>query len=339
MNNYKIVIDPGHGGSDPGAEGNNIIEKDLTLKISKYMKEKLEKLGIPVSITRTNDETLSPSERVKRIKEFYGNGKNVIVISNHINAGGGDGAEVIYALRNTDRLSNLIANSIAASGQNIRKTYQKRLPSNPSQDYYFILRDTKDNESIIVEYGFLDSTGDDVSILKNNWQSLTDAVVKGLAKYIGVSSSVPSLTKSNTYIVKSGDTLWSIAKKSGLTVDELKKLNNLTSNLLTIGQALKIKDSDNYYIVKQGDTLYNIAKLNNTSVYEIKKLNNLTTDKLSIGQKLLIPEEKTTKTYEVKAGDNLYSIAKKNNTTVASLKALNNLSSDFLTIGEQLLLP
>ena len=52
------------------------------------MKEKLENLGIPVSITRTNDETLSPNERVKRIKQFYGNGKDVIVISNHINAGG-----------------------------------------------------------------------------------------------------------------------------------------------------------------------------------------------------------------------------------------------------------
>lgn len=88
--NYKIVIDPGHGGTDPGATANNIIEKDLTLKISKYMKDKLEGLGIPVSITRTTDETLSPSERVKRIKQFYGNGKDVIVISNHINAGGGD---------------------------------------------------------------------------------------------------------------------------------------------------------------------------------------------------------------------------------------------------------
>ena len=69
--NYKIVIDPGHGGTDPGATANNIIEKDLTLKISKYMKDKLEGLGIPVSITRTNDETLSPNERVKRFIHYF----------------------------------------------------------------------------------------------------------------------------------------------------------------------------------------------------------------------------------------------------------------------------
>ena len=46
--------------------------------------------GIPVTMTRTTDETLSPTERVNRILNAYGDGKNVIVISNHINAGGGE---------------------------------------------------------------------------------------------------------------------------------------------------------------------------------------------------------------------------------------------------------
>lgn len=91
MNNYRIVIDPGHGGEDPGASGNGIIEKNLTLEISKYMYDRFKELGIPVYITRTTDETISPTERVKRILNAYGNNKNVIVVSNHINAGGGDG--------------------------------------------------------------------------------------------------------------------------------------------------------------------------------------------------------------------------------------------------------
>lgn len=86
----KIVIDPGHGGTDGGASGNGIVEKDLTLKISEYMYDKFDKLGVPVSITRTTDETLSPTERVERILASYGNESDVIVISNHINAGGGD---------------------------------------------------------------------------------------------------------------------------------------------------------------------------------------------------------------------------------------------------------
>ena len=90
MNDYKIVIDPGHGGSDPGASGNGIIEKDLTLDISKYMFDRFRELGVPVSITRDSDITLSPSDRVDRILSFYGNDPNVIVLSNHINAGGGD---------------------------------------------------------------------------------------------------------------------------------------------------------------------------------------------------------------------------------------------------------
>ncbi len=89
MNNYKIVIDAGHGGEDPGASGNGIIEKDLTLKISKYMYDQFMKLGIPVTLVRSEDETIDPTERVNRILNSYGNSDNVIVISNHINAGGG----------------------------------------------------------------------------------------------------------------------------------------------------------------------------------------------------------------------------------------------------------
>ena len=86
--NYRIVIDPGHGGDDPGASGNGIIEKNLTLDISKYMYDRFKKLGIPVTLTRTTDETVDPTERVNRILDAYGDNSNVIVVSNHINAGG-----------------------------------------------------------------------------------------------------------------------------------------------------------------------------------------------------------------------------------------------------------
>lgn len=84
----KIVIDSGHGGEDGGASGNGIIEKDLTLKISKYMKQRFDELGIPNQMTRTEDVTLNPTDRVNKVLSFYGDGKDVIVLSNHINAGG-----------------------------------------------------------------------------------------------------------------------------------------------------------------------------------------------------------------------------------------------------------
>ena len=86
----RVVIDPGHGGEDGGAQGNGISEKDMNLLISKVMYDEFIRLGIPVYMTRTGDETLSPSERVKRAKAKFGTDSDIILISNHINAGGGD---------------------------------------------------------------------------------------------------------------------------------------------------------------------------------------------------------------------------------------------------------
>ena len=85
-----IVIDAGHGGSDPGASGNGIIEKELTLDIANYIHKRLDELGIKNTMVRTTDETVEPTERVNRVLNPYGSGSDVIVVSNHINAGGGD---------------------------------------------------------------------------------------------------------------------------------------------------------------------------------------------------------------------------------------------------------
>lgn len=90
MNDKKIVIDAGHGGSDSGAVGNGIVEKELTLKIAKYIADRLKRLGADVTLTRESDETLDPSERIKRVLNAYGNSKDVLMVSNHINAGGPD---------------------------------------------------------------------------------------------------------------------------------------------------------------------------------------------------------------------------------------------------------
>lgn len=329
--NKKIVIDPGHGGSDNGASGNGIIEKNLTLDISKYMYDELRKLGIPVILTRNSDETVTPTERVDRILGAFGDNSDVIVISNHINAGGGDGAEVIYALRNNNTLSNLILNNIENAGQNVRKVYQRRLPSNPSQDYYFIHRNTGKTEPIIIEYGFLDSKGDDINQLKNNYKNYVDAVVNALKEYIGIPSN------NNTYTVKQGDTLYSIAKKFNTSVDMIKNINNLSSNTLSINQLLILPNNETIktdtYVVKKGDNLYSISKRFNTTQKELMDLNGLTSNLLSIGQIIKIPSTNE-KTYIVKQGDTLYKISKEFNTTVDNIKTKNSLNSNTLSIGQ-----
>ena len=337
---YKIVIDPGHGGDDPGASGNGIIEKDLVLDISKEMYNIFQSLGVPVYITRLDDSTLSPDERTRLILNAFGNDPNVIVISNHINAGGGDGAEIIYALRNNDKLSNLIADEIIATGQNYRKSYQRRLPSDSSKDYYFIHRNTGVTEPIIVEYGFLDSTADDPNLLKSKYKDLANAVVRGVSKYIDLPYQI-----GEVYIVKKGDSLWSIARAYNTTVDELKKLNNLSTNLLSVGQILKIpvkSEVENYniYTVVKGDTLYKIANQFGVTVNDIITANNLKSNTLQIGQKLSIPILKQENIeYYVQSGDSLWSIARKFNTTVDEIKKLNNLTTNLLNINQRLLIP
>ena len=341
----KVIIDPGHGGTDSGATGNNLLEKDYNLLISKYMYDRFKELGIPVAITRDSDTTLSPTDRVNTILNKFGNSSDVILISNHVNSGGGEGAEVIYALKNKDTLAKRILENIGATGQETRKYYQRRLPSDTSKDYYFIHRNTGNLEPLIVEYGFIDNTKD-VEFLKENYKELAEAVISAVANYIGVPYKAPNGLITNTYVVQKGDTLYSIANKLGTTVSELKKENNLTSNTLQIGEVLRIptkeiyEEEEDVYIVKKGDTLYSIAMANNTTVDELKKANNLTSNILSTGQLLKIPSALLPEsTYTVKKGDSLYSIANKYNTTVDELKRINNLTSNTLSIGQVLKLP
>ena len=261
----------------------------------------------------------------------------------------GEGAEVIYALRNKDTLSKKILDEIEKEGQVIRKYYQKRLPSDTTKDYYYVLRNTPNTEAIIVEYGFLDNNND-AQRLKNNYKRYAEAVVRAVANYAGY-KYVP-ISNGEYYVVKKGDTLWTIAKNNNLTVQKLKDLNNLTTNNLNIGDTLIIKEptttettgANNIYTVVKGDTLYSIAQKNNTTVNEIKRLNNLNSNTLSIGQKLIIKESPNNITdknnyYTVKKGDKLYSIANNYKVKVDDIKKINNKLNNNLSIGEILVIP
>ncbi len=234
------------------------------------------------------------------------------------------------------------------SGQNVRKYYQRRLPSNPSKDYYYIHRDTPKNETVLIEYGFVDSSLDDVKQLKNDWEKMGEAVVKAVTEYAG-GRYIPKVSITGEYHkVISGDTLYSIAKKYGVSVDDLKARNNLKTNTISLGQILYLPTKTEVpstggktYTVKSGDTLWKIASQNNLSVDELKRLNNLTSNLLQVGQVLKLDQEPSDSTniYIVKSGDTLYSIANRYKTTVDEIKRLNNLKTNTLSIGQKISLP
>lgn len=347
--NYKIVIDPGHGGNDSGISGNGLVEKDFSLLVSNYMKERFDTLGIPNIITRNTDRTLTDSERINIIESAYGTDKNVIVLSNHLNKGGESGAEIVYSLRDNDKLASEIADQIDLAGYPVNKYYQLRDPSNTPKDYYSIIRDTSNYIPVLVSYGYVDNKSD-ASRIKNNYKDYAEAVVRAIAMYTGY-KYVP--IGKDYYVVEKGDSLYKIASNYGITVDALKKANNLTSNVLNIGQILVIPGtsgsnvppslSSNTYVVKSGDSLYKIANNYGVSVDELKSVNGLTSNLLSIGQVLVIPggnvPTSPSQTYIVKSGDTLYKIANSYGISVDELKSFNNLTTNSLSIGQILKIP
>ena len=344
---YKVAIDAAFGGTDSGASSNNLIEKDFSLSISKYISNRLNDLGIENFLVRNSDETLSNEERVNIIKNNYGSGNNVIIISNRLNTGGLNGAEIMYPLRSNSKLASLIANNLEDMGQPVLKYYQLRDSSDTSKDDDYLIRNTANNLTIVIDYGYIDNTSD-ANFLKNNYEKLGEAVVKAIANYAGINYT--PLNMEGYYIVKNGDSLWSIASKNDTTVDNIKRLNNLTNNTLQIGQILKLNNEENednlkdknIYTVKKGDSLWLIANKNGVSVDDIKNANNLTSNTLQIGQILIIPGKKTSTkeiTYVVKKGDSLWLIANKYDTTVEKIKSANNLTNNTLQIGQILTIP
>lgn len=238
--------------------------------------------------------------------------------------------------------------NIGAAGQKKRKVYQRRLPENPSKDYYYIIRETDPMESLLVEYGFIDNLNDQKK-LQNKLTDYVEGVVKAIAEYGGYKYTPPgSPTLGDTYTVIQGDTLSSIAKRYNTTVEKIKKLNNLTSDILQIGQVLKLPPTSSQiiyetYVVKKGDTLYEIAKKYNTTVEELKLINNIFSNNIYIGQQLKVPVAEDIdlkyEIYIVKKGDSLWLISQKYDVPVDDLIEINNLETVNLQIGDELKIP
>ena len=321
--------------------------------ISNYIYNRLKENGIKAYLTRTGDYDLSIDDRINLIQDEFGTSSDVIVISNELKNDNTNGVDVIYALRDEDYLAENIVNFLSDDGFNINDYYQLRDEDKPAFDFYPIIRDSADNETLIIRYGNVNDINDSNDI-KNRWQEMAEAVVKAIIIYTG-----GKYVDDGYYTVVFGDTLYSIARKFNTNVATLKQINNLSNDILTIGQLLKIPNvgeseegsssgsGENYflYTVRSGDSLYAIAKKYNTNVDAIKRLNSLSSNTLSIGQVLKIPSSDSNNNsngninYVVVSGDSLYAIARKYNTTVDAIKRLNSLSSNTLSIGQVLKIP
>ena len=221
-----IIIDPGHGGYDPGGGSNSFFkEKDLTLKISNYQNNRFKELGIPSVLVRSYDETLDPTTRINRITSL-GAKPTDILISNHINSGASSGGEVIYSIRTNKELPDMIAAELKNKNLPIRNVYRRTGSS--GKDYYFILRNTVPNSAMIIEYGFATNL-DDTKRLLYEWPILAESVVKAVTNYYKIPYSKPNYI---IHIVKPNESLYSISKKYNIPIDEIKKKNNLTSDII-----------------------------------------------------------------------------------------------------------
>jgi len=186
----KIFVDIGHGGTDPGAQANGIIEKNINLTVGLKLKELLLAKGFDVKLSRESDTTLSLTERTNMANAWGAD----YFISVHHNAGGGDGWEVIHTIHTKqsegDELAGAIGKEFTKTGQNMRRIFSRESTKYPGTDYYTVINKTK-MAAVITEFAFLDTADykevDSVEELHREAQ----AICNGLCNYLGVGTAAP----------------------------------------------------------------------------------------------------------------------------------------------------
>jgi len=189
-----------------------------------------------------------------------------------------------------------------------------------------------------------------------------------------VTESSAEVIPAASYTVQRGDSLWSIAKKNGISIGELASANNIKSNAtLQIGQKLLVPSKSlapteggaatatgtKGYIVKSGDTLSTIATRHGTTIAAIRAANSLRGDMVRVGQELRIPDGSVApaptgpaptpstsqnssgaSVHVVKMGDTLGAIARRYKVTVSDIARANNITDPTkILIGQELVIP
>lgn len=179
--NYIVYIDPGHGGTDPGAQGNGIVEKKLVLDLSLRLKKKLEKMGITVVMSRTTDKYVSLEDRVSGANKV----KPDAFISVHANsatATSASGIETFY-YKNIDK-------SLADKIQNNLISYTGATNRGVKKDSYYVVKNTN-IPAALVECGFMSNASEAKKLKNNSYQEkLINSMLDGVLQYIYSSDKV-----------------------------------------------------------------------------------------------------------------------------------------------------
>ena len=360
-----IIIDPGHGGEDPGAVGKRrTYEKNVVLSIAREIKKTINKLpGYRAVLTRDGDYYVSFSKRLQKARDSGAS----LFISVHADAArsrmakgssvyclstGAASNEAAKLLAKNENLSDILGGVPESEGNtesnqiimnmfqtntiNLSKIYagivMKHLdPVNclkykSVQEAPFRVLKLPDIPAVLIETAYISNLREEGLLKKSSFQKkLAIAITSSIGEYLSGTATIPQ------------------------NEDAFKKDDEIT----TI-----------YYKIKRGDTLFSVAGRFNTKVAVLLKLNNLKLeDQLFAGRKIVVPVNKTgneekisvaapnpkekssvrkksTRFYTVKKGDTLFLLAKNNSTTIQELLKLNNMkSADPLLYGQKIKLP
>ena len=277
----KVWLDAGHGGTDSGALGNNLREKDITLQLVLHARAYLEhNYSVDVQVTRSTDVFVSLSDRANRANAWGAD----IFVSMHINAGEGTGFETYRYPSQEGSQSSLLQKELHTEILPTMRKFGTIADRGLKTANYAVLRETN-MPAVLSENLFIDTTAD-AEKLKNATflREVGEAHARGIAKYLNLPSNGVTF-----YTIQSGDTFYSIAKKYNITVQQLQDANpGVDPAKLQIGQQIVLPVTT--YTVQAGDTFYSIAKKYSMTVQQLQDANpGVDPTNLQIGQQIIIP--------------------------------------------------
>ncbi len=248
-----VFLNPGHGGSDPGASANGFKEKDLNLKITLACRDELKRHNVTVIMGRDKDIDRTSTEIIRMCNSSDAE----LAVDIHNNAGGGNGAEVYYYSGGgeSQELANAVLSEIVKIGQNSRGI-KTRVNSDGSEYYYFI-RETL-CPAVIVECAFVDNR-EDMGILdsEDEQTAMGKAIAKGILKVLSV-AYIGENTKENVKVnleVAGVQALLRQAYAQGIVKTFVKPIDNKKGRLTNAA----IVEAKEYLGEVNPDTTFNLS--------------------------------------------------------------------------------